>query len=52
MAKFIVYQTYTEVLSLEVEAEDEESAIEYARAHEDELESIGDDDYEYSAEEL
>jgi hypothetical protein len=37
---------------MEVEAEDEGAAIEYAQNHEEELEPNGSDDYSYEAEEI
>lgn len=52
MKKYKAYIMYKEVRELEIEAEDERTAEEYARDHIDDAEPIGDDDYEIEIEEL
>lgn len=52
MKKFRVYVTYKETRVIEVEAEDEDAAIQATETSFDDLEPCGDDDYEYEVEEI
>ena len=52
MKKYNVYITYKETRVVEVEAENEEQAEEFAYAMAGEAESTGDDGYEYQVEEI